>query len=967
MASTSAEENRKAILAKKVEQAKQIMNEFNNRAEINKLRGDPAKYRQAVAELSNSIKKSGKPLEDIKGTTEIQKLAAETSKKIRSLAIQQRQASKSSKTPSSPSRIRGRSKTPTTRSSLSSKARKEKKKIEKAKEVEKKAKKKAEKKATKEAKKKAKEEAKRKAEAEKKAKAKQLAEAARIARIKQKAKEEAEKKRLEDEAEKKRLEDEAEKKRLEEEAEKKRLEEEAEQQRKAKQKKDCSKAKQDLRNALQKEGEKLDGAQDIKDIEKVKNVGKELKKFDTAFKGVDNYCKSIVSVADLQSKLETLEKKQQNKLKELEELQRKKMKEAEEKEKMETEIEDEIETLTGILNNTIQSGPEFLPKEMKDGRFDRKKLDEYTKRYQDSKGFEEKIDELQQLYKKKKQEIQELKKIKERAIDELPEGEVGSYKERDFVDKINNMNIESDMDMNAVENKAFAILEEARKLFRIEKLKKVAKKANNLSNAVKTFEDVLKDKSKADRDALKKLKKDTNSYIYKIIDNAETMLASPDRKNFITFARDTINELLLLETFQESVKRRNKSKYFEGKSLKLRDNTVWKNYRKELYEILKEIILDQNTLLSYFGYAYEFPEYMEQTVNPMNLPPPPTFNTDKEYAFLKIQSIGVDYVLYDNKIIEMDDDEEEFQLIDIINVQGTRKGYGSKIIRSMFNSYTDGNYKLPKFTVLSPYLVNNPGLHKVYHDKWGMKYLSLNEKDKKIINDYFGGDEITKIEEEIVQNTVENTDKRVNTGEYDKDPLDLENQTYLIIKTSNFLDNPRFQKSFEDVAINSKEDIDRIQLDAKYYKDIIKNTLLKEADGSEIKDKIVTQSDVQKSLKKTVDFNKSYLYFYPLKPKDETKTDDDVWTEDELKEKTVKQLKSIIKEYKKSGGQKPITQQGNKTEIIKKIVDAEIPKGIEPKLFDLQSIWDDQEDLMVPPPSSLGLAARKAREFMVFE
>ena len=359
---------------------------------------------------------------------------------------------------------------------------------------------------------------------------------------------------------------------------------------------------------------------------------------------------------------------------------------------------------------------------------------------------------------------------------------------------------------------------------------------------------------------------------------------------------------------------------------------------------------------------------MEQTVNPMNLPPPPTFNTDKEYAFLKIQSIGVDYVLYDNKIIEMDDDEEEFQLIDIINVQGTRKGYGSKIIRSMFNSYTDGNYKLPKFTVLSPYLVNNPGLHKVYHDKWGMKYLSLNEKDKKIINDYFGGDEITKIEEEIVQNTVENTDKRVNTGEYDKDPLDLENQTYLIIKTSNFLDNPRFQKSFEDVAINSKEDIDRIQLDAKYYKDIIKNTLLKEATGKKIDvNKIKNQSDVQKSLKKTVDFNKSYLYFYPLKPKDETKTDDDVWTEDELKEKTVKQLKSIIKEYKKSGGQKPITQQGNKTEIIKKIVDAEIPKGIEPKLFDLQSIWDDQEDLMVPPPSSLGLAARKAREFMVFE
>ncbi len=36
-------------------------------------------------------------------------------------------------------------------------------------------------------------------------------------------------------------------------------------------------------------------------------------------------------------------------------------------------------------------------------------------------------------------------------------------------------------------------------------------------------------------------------------------------------------------------------------------------------------------------------------------------------------------------------------------------------------------------------------------------------------------------------------------------------------------------------------------------------------------------------------------------------------------------------------------------------------------LYDLTSIWDDQEDLMVPPPSSFGLADRKAREFMVFE
>ncbi|MAD26213.1 MAG: hypothetical protein CMO44_18805, partial [Verrucomicrobiales bacterium] len=36
-------------------------------------------------------------------------------------------------------------------------------------------------------------------------------------------------------------------------------------------------------------------------------------------------------------------------------------------------------------------------------------------------------------------------------------------------------------------------------------------------------------------------------------------------------------------------------------------------------------------------------------------------------------------------------------------------------------------------------------------------------------------------------------------------------------------------------------------------------------------------------------------------------------------------------------------------------------------LYDLTSIWDDQEELLVPPPSSLGLADRKAREFMVFE
>ena len=44
-----------------------------------------------------------------------------------------------------------------------------------------------------------------------------------------------------------------------------------------------------------------------------------------------------------------------------------------------------------------------------------------------------------------------------------------------------------------------------------------------------------------------------------------------------------------------------------------------------------------------------------------------------------------------------------------------------------------------------------------------------------------------------------------------------------------------------------------------------------------------------------------------------------------------------------------------------------VPEKYNKKLFDLHSIWDDQEDLMVPPPSSFGLAARKAREFMVFE
>ena len=73
MASTSAEDVRKKILADKVKQAKKIMEQFNNRKEIKKFKKRSRKYRQAVAELSNSIKKSGKPLEDIKGTTEIQR------------------------------------------------------------------------------------------------------------------------------------------------------------------------------------------------------------------------------------------------------------------------------------------------------------------------------------------------------------------------------------------------------------------------------------------------------------------------------------------------------------------------------------------------------------------------------------------------------------------------------------------------------------------------------------------------------------------------------------------------------------------------------------------------------------------------------------------------------------------------------------------------------------------------------
>ena len=164
--------------------------------------------------------------------------------------------------------------------------------------------------------------------------------------------------------------------------------------------------------------------------------------------------------------------------------------------------------------------------------------------------------------------------------------------------------------------------------------------------------------------------------------------------------------------------------------------------------------------------------------------------------------------------------------------------------------------------------------------------------------------------------------------------------------------------------METEDDVERINLTKEEYHDIIQFTLLKSEENIPVKKKeIKKDEDVKKNLKSTVgwdDENTLYLYFYPLKPKD-------VWTEDELKAKTVKQLDSIIEQYNTSKGGKELNKTGNKEEKIKKMISKEIPKGIKPKLFDLQSIWDDEEDLMVPPPSSLGLAARKAREFMVFE
>ena len=67
---------------------------------------------------------------------------------------------------------------------------------------------------------------------------------------------------------------------------------------------------------------------------------------------------------------------------------------------------------------------------------------------------------------------------------------------------------------------------------------------------------------------------------------------------------------------------------------------------------------------------------------------------------------------------------------------------------------------------------------------------------------------------------------------------------------------------------------------------------------------------------------------------------------------------------------KVVKKNGNKITIKTKTgnpVVVDIKQIRKKKLFDLHSIWDDEEDLFVPLPSSFGLADRKAREFMVFE
>ena len=146
-----------------------------------------------------------------------------------------------------------------------------------------------------------------------------------------------------------------------------------------------------------------------------------------------------------------------------------------------------------------------------------------------------------------------------------------------------------------------------------------------------------------------------------------------------------------------------------------------------MHKIAKEIIEYQNTILSNIvGGRYEFPEYMEATENPMKklkkLPPPPEFSTEKKYAFLKIQSLGVDNIKYKNvdEKEENRNEDNEFLIVDIHNLQSTAKGYGPKLVKSMLDTYSEEDKLL--YIVLSPYLQNNIGLHRVYHDKWNMKY-----------------------------------------------------------------------------------------------------------------------------------------------------------------------------------------------------------------------------------------------------
>ena len=295
----------------------------------------------------------------------------------------------------------------------------------------------------------------------------------------------------------------------------------------------------------------------------------------------------------------------------------------------------------------------------------------------------------------------------------------------------------------------------------------------------------------------------------------------------------------------------------------------------------------------------------------------------------------------------------------------------------MLQSYTDQGYDIPEYIVLSPYLQKNPGLHKVYHDKWEMRYLSLNKTDEEILRKYYQTDVLTNIRKEIAENDVKNSPQRQRRNKKKKivaDPLSLSAQTYLIIKTKEFQEKQKQKTAFKDTYIKDENELSRIELDKKDYNDIINFAYLKEADGSEIRDKIENPNDVQNSLKKLVDFDTIFLYFYPLKPKDETKTNGDA---DETKEDdgtkfqpndTVKRLRKNGTPY--AGDYKFIRYDGRDEAIIKNNRGTEILtkiKNIKKKLFDLQSIWDDQEDLMVPPPSSLGLAARKAREFMVFE